>query len=345
MTSPAGAAVMVTAAAPGPVTNLAVGTVNQGPNQSWVVPVSWTASAGATGYTVTITNTSDTATYATDDTTDTTDTLTTSGLEAGFSYHVSVTPKNVDGDGAPLTTSFTAPALDIQAPTGTFTVAPTQAWLMFDIENFGTDKKASVTITQGSVSDNSGGSITREVLAGDGTAAVAWPSGTSIAVTYTKAGTFTPQVRLTDQYGNVGTVSLSPVTISNDSTAPVVHITRPASAMRSRIAGWRVIHGTATDTGTGVQSAAVMVLQKRSGVWYAYSFGSHKWLKGRAGELATVQHVHAMPAFVTVNSLNQWHTPTIRGLRTGEISVRAFAFDGAFNDGRAPVVRQLITRS
>ena len=94
-----------------------------------------------------------------------------------------------------------------------------------------------------------------------------------------------------------------------------------------------------------VQSAAVMVLQKRSGVWYAYSFGSHKWLKGRAGELATVQHVHAMPAFVTVNSLNQWPTPPIRGLRTGEISVRAFAFDGAFNDGRAPVVRQLITRS
>jgi hypothetical protein len=271
-------------------------------------------------------------------------TFTTKGLVAGDTYYLAVYPKAA-GPSAVMTAPFVAAGLDTQAPTGTFTVAPTQAWLVFDVENFSTDKLASVTITQGSVSDNSGGSVTREVLAGDGTAAVAWPSGTSIPVTYTKAGTFTPQVRLTDQYGNVGTVSLSPVTISNDSTAPVVHITRPASALRNRIAGWRVIRGTATDTGTGVQSTAVMVLQKRGGTWYAYSFGSHKWVKGRAGELATVQHAHAMPAFVTPNSLGQWHTPTIRGLRTGKISVRAFAFDGAFNDGRAPVVRQLITRT
>lgn len=344
-----GSSANATPVLPDPAANVVVGTVTQGAGHSWQIPVSWDPSANATGYTVTVTNLAGNATYATQDVPTTSTTLTTSGLLDGTDYKASVVPFNTDGTGTGDTAQFTAPPLDRTAPTGTFSVAPTKAWLMPDFTSFTTDAEsltASVTITQTALSDDtSGTTITRRVLAGDGSAAQTWASGTTFKVTYRGPGTFTPQVELTDGFGNTGTISLAPVTIGSDVTNPVVQIARPSASMRPRIAGWTRIKGTATDTGTGVQAVAVFVLEKRGGVWYAYSFGNHKWVKGRTGEMATLQHTHAMPGFTTPDSLGQWRTGKVRGLTTGKISVRAIALDGAFNIGRAPVVRQLLTRS
>ena len=206
------------------------------------------------------------------------------------------------------------------------------------------NEKASVTVKQLSLSDDSGGAVSRQVLAGDGSSAVAWPSGTSLAITYNRAGTFTPQVKLTDEFGNVGTVSLNPVTVSDDNAAPVVRVTRPAASMRERIAGWRVIRGTATDVGTGVDKVLVFVLQKRGGLWYVYHFRKRVWLKGRSTQAATLSHVKARPALLSTDSVGRWHTKWIRGLKTGKLVVHTAAFDQVLNIGLGPVVRQKITR-
>jgi len=344
LTSPA-SAVVVPTAVPDPVTGLVVDTVTQGANQTWVIPFHWTASGGATAYTVKVTNLSGTEDYGTTkDVPGTTTTVNTGALAAGTDYEVSVAPKNADGDGTAVTAQFTAPTLDTTAPNGTFTVVPTHAWLLFDFLSLDeSPQSASVTIKQVTLSDDTSTTITRRVLPGDGTSARSWASGSSLVISYTKAGTFTPKVELTDGFGNTRAVPLSPVTISEDTTAPVVRITRPSSSMRDRIAGWRKIRGTAVDGQTGVDTVLVMLVQKRGAYWYVYNFHKHVWLKGRTGQIATLAHTKARPAILSTDSLDQWHTARIRGLKTGKIVVRSVAFDNSINLGMA-IVRQRITR-
>ena len=341
LASPAGA-VMTPTVAPPAATDLVVGTQTQGAQQTWRVPATWTASAGADGYKVELTDTVGTV-YRVKDVSATTTTLSSDDLLAGHSYRISVEAFTGTDYAAPVTADFVATTLDTTAPVGTFTVSPTHTYLAGDFLGL-EDLSASVVISQTTLSDDSPGTITRQVLAGDGSAAKAWTS-TKFTVTYTKAGTYTPKVLLTDVFGNAATVDLSPVTISLDTTAPRVRVTLPETSMRNRIAGWRVIHGTATDAGSGVELALAMVLEKRHGIWWAYDFNKRKWLKGNGRETYTLNHTKAMPAFVTVNSLHRWRTPRIAGLTTGVLSVRAAAVDRAGNFGLSPVVRPKITRS
>lgn len=348
LTTPAGA-VMAPMAAPAPVTSVTVDSQTQGPDHTWRVTASWPASPDATGYTVRITNLENSTTYkAMDVGVTTSTTLTTADLLDGRNYQVSVAAFAGDDEaGATASEPFTAIDLDREAPTGTFTVAPTRAWLEFDFLDFDEGelaKSASVTIKQVAVADDSSSTITRRVRAESGGAWKAWPTGSTTMVTYSKAGTFTPEVELTDGFGNVGTVALSQVIISDDSSAPVVRVTRPAPALRDRVAGWRVIRGTATDTGTGVDAVLVMLVQKRGGTWYAYHFRKRTWLKGRTGQIATLTHTKARPAVLSTNSLDRWRTARIRGLRTGKIVIRTAAFDEVLNLGIGPTVRQRITR-
>lgn len=344
LASPAGA-VTAPMTAPDPVASVTVDSQEQGPDLTWRISASWASAPLADGYRVSITNVAGTATYKTKDVgTTTATTLTTADLLDGHNYKVSVIAFTGDDEAAATqSTSFAAMSLDRTAPTGTFTVSPTHAFLAGDFLGL-EDQSASVVISQTTLTDDSPGTITRQVLAGDGSAAKAWTS-TTFTVTYTKAGTYTPKVLVTDVFGNSATVDLSPVTISLDTTAPRVRVTLPATSMRNRIAGWRVVHGTATDTGSGVELALAMVLEKRHGIWYAYDFNKRKWLKGNGRENYTLNHTKAMPAFVAVNSLHRWRTPRIAGLTTGVLSVRAFAVDRAGNFGLSPAVRPSITRS
>jgi len=178
----------------------------------------------------------------------------------------------------------------------------------------------------------------KRVLAGGGTAAQAWASGNTFQLTYTKAGAFTPQVELTDGFGNTRTVSLTPVTVGNDVTGPALKITIPSQS--NLIASWRVVRGTSTDDGTGVILTAAVVAQKRGGVWYGYDFHKRTWVKGYASLRRTLGK-KARPAFMTPSSTGAWHTPKVRGLRGGPLHVEAIAIDESFNISLVKVDRKI----
>jgi hypothetical protein len=135
-------------------------------------------------------------------------------------------------------------------------------------------------------SDASAASITRAVVAGDGSSSRAWTGGTGITLTYKKAGTFTPHVLLTDKFGNVTDKSLGAIHVYTDTTKPKVKIITPAAP--ARIASWKVIRGTTSDIGSGVLQAACLVIEKRGTVWYLYNFTEKRWVKGYASMTRTL---------------------------------------------------------
>ncbi|MCW2754373.1 MAG: 5-nucleotidase protein [Marmoricola sp.] len=271
----------------------------------------------------------------------TTATISTAGLAGGQTYWVAV-KATAPSDGTVVTSQFTAITLDTTGPAGTFTVDHTLRYLAPDFASLSFGLTADVHISQSALADDTTApaAITRQVNAGDGSGLKPWTSGTSYKVTYTKAGTFTPHVVLTDQFGNVTDKVLSTVTIAHDTTAPTNHITTPTSP--SRIASWRVIRGKATDSGTGVQAAAVRLVEKRGTIWYAYDFAHKKWLRGWASMTRTLNRTKAEPAFLHVTAAGAWRTPFIRGLTRGTLHVEALAIDGVFNVGQAPKITRPI---
>lgn len=346
LSTPAAALVPAPTVAPPPVASVVVDSQEQGPDHSWRVTASWPESVGATGYTVSLTNNTGTATYRTRDVVDTTTRLDTDDLIEGRTYRVSVTAFTGDEEAAASSTTFEAMTLDRTAPTGTFLVAPTTVFLATDFFAFDEPTaSASVTLRQLTLSDDTtpSSSISRAVIAGDGTAAAPWTAD-RFTITYHRAGTFTPKVRLTDAHGNTETVPLSPVVVKLDTTAPVVRVVRPPESSRDRISAWKRIYGSASDSGTGVEVVLTMVLQKRGSLWYAYDFGSRKWLRGKARERATLNRTKAMPAFATPDADGFWKTRRIRGMKTGKIAVHTAGIDSAGNGGLGRVVRQQITR-
>ena len=337
LTSPAGA-VMIPATVPDPVATVDVGTItqgqNQGSSQTWVVPVTWDASATATNYTVKITSLDGTSTYATRDVSGTSTTFTTPDLSDNVDYKASVTPFNTDGPGSATTAQFTAIALDRTAPTATYTINHTSAYLTYPDGNFLADQSATFTITQTSLSD----AATRKVALGDGSAQKTWSSGSQFTLTYTKAGTFTPHVYVTDAYGNTATVDLPAVHVLVDATDPVLSVQIPSPS--NLISSWRVVRGTSTDAGTGVVLTGAVVAEKRGSIWYAYNFHKRTWVKGYT-RLGKTLNRKAVPAFMLPTYTGAWHTPKIRGLRKGPLHVEAIAIDQNFNVSLVKVDRRI----
>jgi hypothetical protein len=114
---------------------------------------------------------------------------------------------------------------DTQPPTGTFTTTPTNA-----------STGSTVHVVQQAIHDNvtPDNLIDRQVDWGDGSPTQHWTSGTTLAHVYRNAGTFTPQVVLTDQAGNSsGPISATAVTVtvSADHQPPSgTFTTEPATA-------------------------------------------------------------------------------------------------------------------
>jgi hypothetical protein len=344
LVSPARA--LTPAVAPPAVSGLTIGTQSQAANHTWVVPVSWSASAGATGYTVSLTNTARTVTYRLRDVSGVETTFVTDDLVDGRGYKVVVVPFTGDEEGPEAWAPFTAITLDRTPPSGAFTVSPTHVYLALEFLFEETeDLTASVLVKQSvTPTDDSPGAITREVVAGDGTPARPWTSGSTTEVTYTRPGTFVPAVRITDAYGNVATLSLAPVTVSSDTTGPIVRVTLPAASVRDRIAGWRVLRGTASDSGAGLEMVFCYAVQKRGRTWYVYDFDQRAWLKGGRRLIRSVNRTPAMPAVLMPSGTGRWRTPRIRGLRVGRLAVLAVGVDLAGNGAMAPIVRHRITR-
>lgn len=329
------------AAATDPVTNLTASQAQVGSTDH--VTVSWTPNDSATTYRAFITDNADGTSGSVlgfQDTSGSSATISLSGLAGGTTYWVAVKATQPSA-GTVTTTAFTALTLDTTGPTGTFALDHTSRYLAADFSSFDLTFSADVHISQSALADDttSPAAITRQVVAGDGSATKAWTSGSSYKITYTKAGSFTPHVLLTDQFGNVTDKVLPTVTVSDDLTAPSNHITTPAHPRR--IASWRVIRGHASDGQTGVAQVATMVIEKRGGIWYAYDFPHRKWLKGFASMTRTLRHTHAVPAVMNVTA-GAWHTPTIRGLKTGTLHVESIAIDRAFNVTLAPKITRAI---
>ncbi|MCZ4497692.1 MAG: putative 5-nucleotidase [Marmoricola sp.] len=330
------------AAATDPVTGLAVNQVQVG--SALKVSASWTANADASAYRVTITDQADGHgdVLAIRDTKATSAEITTDALAPGESYWVAV--RSTAPAATLVTKPFTAITLDTEGPTGTFTLNRTSAYILFDFDSPNDDPgSADFVLTQTALTDGTtaASGIHREVILGNGTEAKAWTSGSTFTLRYPDPGTFEPKVRLTDEFGNSRIVELPDITAKADLTNPKVRITVPAKA--TKIASWKHIKGTATDTGTGVDTALAFVVQKRGTVWYAYDFPTKKWLKGYTDLDKTLARSEANAAEMVPNSSGVWQSPAIAGLREGKLHVEAVAFDKYYNVGFAPVINRTLT--
>ena len=88
---------------------------------------------------------------------------------------------------------------------------------------------------------------------------------------YATAGTYTPQVILKDEAGNVRQVAAQPVNVQADTVLPTVKVKLPKKAIRDEVSAWKKVIGTAADiNGTGVDSVAVMAIEKRGDSWYFF---------------------------------------------------------------------------
>lgn len=305
-----------------------------GAHDGWTVSASWPATPDVTSYQVTI---ADAATAGTvyegpKDVKGTTVSFPATALAEDEVYWVVVQPKPI-GVGAAQTVAIHTPVLDTTAPGGAYRLDRTSATLS---SGFATDDVvAEVAITE--TAGEAG--ATRTVLADDGTAAKPWASGSTFILRYTKAGTYHPSVQVVDAFGNSRVVELGPVTIAVDETVPTIHIATPARP--GRVASWRRIRGTASDTGTGLALVGAFVMEKRGSTWWTYDFKKRTWLKGYTSRRKSEAKSKASPVLMPPPASGAWRTPAIKGLTAGTLYVEAAAFDGELNIGLATTTRRI----
>lgn len=357
------------AAPPPAVTGLQVTGQLQGDGKSWEVSASWEASAGADRYIVAVvdqadgTNTAGSQ-YGNDSTSSTAATVEATKLLSDHTYWVAVRPSTGSEIGTVAVVPFAAIALDEQGPTGTFSVPITTGWIGEGYEDFraltgpfragediywdedaDTDTLIGFQVKQTALADDTTATnqIVRQIRLDTGRPAQLWKQSPATLV-YHSAGTYHPEVVLTDQYGNVSTISLPAITVSLDNTAPVIRITRPRPALRGRIGGWRVIRGTLVDHQSGPALAGAMVAQRRGRIWWVYDFDEEIWVKGFPSLPRSLSETEAFPAF-TAPFGGHWRTPFIRDMQEGILHVETFALDEAMNVAFGPTIHRPVSRA
>ena len=196
--------------APGPTGLAAAATAH--PGGGYDVAASWDPTANATGYKVAITKNGATLVSTTVKTTTWTPTVASTPGDAFLVVRAVVAKK----PGRPTSFGFVLP--DITAPTGSFATSKVDATL-------------TGTITQTDLADDSGtAGVTRTVDWGDGGAAEAWTTGTTIDHVYSTIGRYVPTVTLSDAAHNSVTYTLGPIVLG-DVTQPTGTVTvTPPSA-------------------------------------------------------------------------------------------------------------------
>lgn len=235
-----------------------------------------------------------------------------------------------------VSTTTAVSAAEPGHPDGTYSLDSTSGHLRGFVEGedgesgYADTRDAPFLITQTSISDDHTPSaeISRSIDLGNGLAPQPWTGTGPKRIIYSSAGTYTPNVSLTDGDGNTTIVPLPTITVKSDEKAPVLRITRPARV--HKVAAWRRIRGGAYDTGIGLadRGVTVRVWEKRNGTWYGYNFTTKRWVKGKRTFAAT----RSMPfnSYITTSSKvaeNRWHTPYIQGLKRGYLHVEAIVND------------------
>ena len=152
-------------------------------------------------------------------------------------------------------------------------------------------------------------------------------------------------IRLTDEDNHTTEYTLPSVTVRPDHIAPTVRLTAPKPRLRHHKAAWRVIRGTASDSGIGLNWVKVIVLQKRHGWWYFYNPYQHQWHKGLRTEAATNKKFGPPGGDAVLGAGHTWHSPRVHGLTRGPIVVRVWAQDDNANEFDAKILaRGRITR-
>ncbi|WP_151084622.1 PKD domain-containing protein [Nocardioides cynanchi] len=228
-------------------------------------------------------------------------------------------------DAAQNSSSVEAPAVvidDVTAPTGTFDATPHNAWTAF----------TTVTVTQATLGDDYSPAdhITKSVDWGDGSAPTDWTGATSVTHVYTKAGSFTPMVTLTDEAHNATSpISSSAVTVTTDSAAPVLKLLLPASLHSVR--AWKTLRGTANDAGVGVKKVSLRAVEKRGTAWFAYQRTTKTWVKA-ATKAKAFAKTGALS--MTTSASHAWAGKLV-GLRKGVLVYKVKATDQVGNTSAA----------
>ncbi len=334
------------AAVADPVTDIEV-TQKQGPNHTWEVTATWAANPDASRYRVRVETKDDGtgSTFVFGDADTTSKTLSTGLLAAGQQYWVTVRTLSGSDEGDLAAAPFTAMTLDTTGPTGTTSLDRSLGYLVFDEDalfSFNPDElmAARFRLTLSNVADNvsAPGKVKRQVVAGDGTAAKQWTTG-SYVLKYTKAGRYTPHVLLTDEAGNTTDITVGTVRVFEDNVKPQVRIIKPKKP--GKVSSWTRVKGTATDSASDVQMALAMVAQKRGGVWHVYDFDKKIWRAGTSSVKKSLNKSKSMPAFMMLGPGGSWRTPKIKGLTRDNLHVEAAAVDGAANFGLAKLNQRL----
>lgn len=243
-------------------------------------------------------------------------------------YHPRV--RLTDQAGNTRVLDLTAVAIDdTEAPTGSFQVGPAAGWATF----------TKATLTQlGELADDvsAPGDIRRTVSWGDGTT-TEWATATPLQHVYAAAGTYHPEVTLTDESGRTSTVGSGQVAVQVDGVAPRVKLTKPAKARSVR--AWKTLRGKTSDVdGSGVKGVSVRVVEKRGGRWFGYRAPGRTWVKA-ASQSAALRRSRA--ARVTpVDGL--WRVKVAK-LRKGRLVVKVSAADNVGNRSAVRTYRQRLT--
>jgi PKD domain len=189
--------------------------------------------------------------------------------------------------------------------------------------------------------DDVGNVITRTVDWGDGSSNT-WTGSVAPTHVYADAGTYTPQISLTDQAGNeTAPLAANAVQVTADTGRPTVTVKKPATR-RTWVRSWVRLRGKVSDAATGVKVVKIRLIEKRGTTWYAYRSSSHRWVRGGTTQAAALRR--ATIAKARPNAKSKW-SYQVSGLRKGRFVVQARAVDNVKNVSKTRTVSQALTHN
>ncbi|SNY04985.1 hypothetical protein [Paractinoplanes atraurantiacus] len=210
-----------------------------------------------------------------------------------------------DGEATGTGTFPAGSTVAVAAPTGTYSWKNSTVWTYESYQNLAVWNASNVPVNS-DATWTSWGDDTRTLLR----------DGTSTTVEHWFGpGTWRPQVTVKNKQGKATPTTAPALSVVTDATPPSIALTYPASP--NKASSWATIRGTAGDTQSGADIAAVFLWKyNTSGVEYYYNFGARSWVRYTGQNLNTLpDSVFGMSA---VSASGTWSVP-VTGLTKGWI--------------------------